>query len=105
LIVPVAAFVEAAYMVARDCGPRVEASFVRSFGPDGSFELAPLQPGDMPRIAELVEQYSDFPLGTVDASVVATAERLHAATIATIDHRHFSVVRPRHLPAFTLVPA
>jgi hypothetical protein len=43
-------------------------------------------------------------LGTVDASVVALAERLAASTIATFDHRHFGVVRPRHIPSFTLVP-
>ena len=43
-------------------------------------------------------------LGTVDASVVSAAERLRIAQIATLDHRHFSVVRPEHLPAFTLLP-
>jgi hypothetical protein len=40
----------------------------------------------------------------VDASVVVVAERLEETTIATLDHRHFSVVRPLHAEAFTLVP-
>ena len=40
----------------------------------------------------------------VDASVVAIAERLEQDTIATLDRRHFSVVRPLHVDAFTLVP-
>jgi predicted nucleic acid-binding protein len=40
----------------------------------------------------------------VDASVVALAERHHARVIATLDQRHFSLVRPRHVPAFELVP-
>ena len=31
-------------------------------------------------------------------------ERLKADTVATFDHRHFSVVRPRHLLAFKLLP-
>jgi len=48
--------------------------------------------------------YGDLPLGTVDASVVAAAERLDITTIATIDRRHFSVVRPSHVEAFTLLP-
>ena len=56
------------------------------------------------RMAELVETYGDFPLGLVDASVIAVAERLNADAVATLDHRHFSVVRPRHLPAFKLLP-
>jgi predicted nucleic acid-binding protein len=51
-----------------------------------------------------VAKYADLPLGTVDASVVAAAERLDLRTIATFDRRHFGVVRPRHLDSFELVP-
>ena len=40
----------------------------------------------------------------VDASVVALAERRGLEVIATLDQRHFRAVRPRHVPAFTLVP-
>ena len=69
-------------------------------------ELVPEQvgPADWLRIAELVTAYRDLPLGTVDASVVAACERLGARTIATLDRRHFSVVKPAHIPAFGLVP-
>jgi len=63
-----------------------------------------LHPADLERTAELVGQYRDLPLGTVDASVVAAAERLDIHTIATLDRRHFGVVRPRHVEAFELVP-
>jgi uncharacterized protein len=42
--------------------------------------------------------------GTVDASIVATAERLGIREIATVDRRHFTVVRPDHVDAFTLLP-
>ena len=56
------------------------------------------------RAAELVEQYSDLPLGTADAIVIAIAERFRAVNIATLDRRHFSVVRPSHAAAFTLLP-
>lgn len=54
-------------------------------------------------MTELVAQYADLPLGTIDASVVAIAERLEVTEIATLDRRHFSVVRPRHISAFTLL--
>jgi predicted nucleic acid-binding protein len=40
----------------------------------------------------------------VDASVVALAERHGLDTIATLDHRHFATVKPRHVAGFTLVP-
>jgi hypothetical protein len=35
---------------------------------------------------------------------VAVAERLGLDTIATLDRRHFAVVRPSHRPALDLVP-
>jgi uncharacterized protein len=47
---------------------------------------------------------ADLPLGIVDAAVVAIAERLQLTEIATLDHRHFTVVRPRHTAAFVLLP-
>jgi hypothetical protein len=59
---------------------------------------------DWLRIAELVARYRDLPLGTVDASVVSAAERLGITEIAAIDRRHFTVVRPDHVGAFTLLP-
>jgi hypothetical protein len=85
-------------------GPQAEVIFLRSFGGDG-FTVAELEDDDIPRMAELVDTYLDLPLGIVDAAVIAIAERLRLAEVATIDHRHFSVVRPRHVPAFTLLPA
>ena len=49
---------------------------------------------DWLRIAELVAHYRELPLVTVDASVVAMAERLSVTTVATLDRRHFGVVQP-----------
>jgi predicted nucleic acid-binding protein len=43
-------------------------------------------------------------LGAVDASVVATAERLGERQVMTLDRRHFSVVRPQHAEALELLP-
>lgn len=67
-----------------------------------TFEAAGL--ADLRRAADLVDTYSDLRIGTVDAIVIATAERLHSAQIATLDHRHFTIVRPSHVPAFELLP-
>jgi hypothetical protein len=55
------------------------------------------------RIAALVGRYRDLPLGTVDASVIAAAERLRTTEIATLDRRHFTVVRS-DLGELTLLP-
>jgi len=59
---------------------------------------------ELERMAELVETYADFPLGTTDAAVIAVAERLGIVEIATLDRRHFHAVRPRHASNFTLLP-
>jgi hypothetical protein len=52
----------------------------------------------------LIEQYHDLGLGVVDSSIVAVAERLGASTIATLNRRDFTVVRPMHIAAFELLP-
>ncbi|MEV6273013.1 PIN domain-containing protein [Kribbella sp. NPDC051936] len=69
----------------------------------GDFTIAECDT-ELDRIADLMHNYADLPLGLADASVVAVAEALGAREIATLDRRHFSVIRPRHLDAFTLLP-
>ena len=59
---------------------------------------------DGTRMAKLVNQYDDLPLGTTDASAIALAERLGTREVATLDRRHFTVVRPRHVEALSLLP-
>lgn len=70
----------------------------------GHFTLIESFSVDLRRVADLVKQYSNLPLGTVDASVIALAERLQITMIATLDKRDFSTVQPAHVPAFTLLP-
>jgi len=41
--------------------------------------MVPLAASDLDRMVELVEKYADFPLGLVDASVIAVAERFGRA--------------------------
>jgi predicted nucleic acid-binding protein len=94
---------EACYLLAREAGARAEAAFLGSFA-DGDMTVIDLESEDWRRGAELVLRYSDLPLGAVDASVVAIAERLGLTEIAAIDRRHFSVVRPRHVDVVTLIP-
>jgi uncharacterized protein len=91
------------YLLQSRVGPQAEVTFLRSFGDEG-FRVAELVDHDVSRMAELVETYLDLPLGIVDAAVVAIAERLQLTEIATLDRRHFAVVRPRHVEAFMLLP-
>ena len=104
LLVPSAVLGEVGYLLQSRVGPQAEVTFLQSFGGDG-FHIAELEDDDIPRMAELVETYLDLPLGMVDAAVIAIAERLQLTEVATLDHRHFTVVRPCHIRAFTLLPA
>jgi uncharacterized protein len=94
---------EVTYFIGTRLSPESEVRFLADLA-SGAFTVEPVRPGDWLRIAELVWTYRDLPLGTVDASVIATAERLGVAEFATIDRRHFLVVRPSHTPVFTLLP-
>lgn len=83
--------------------PEPELAFLRQLADGHLRSLAPI-PSDYARMADLVEQYEDLPLGGADASVVALAERMNVTRIATVDRRDFAVVRPRHVAAFDLLP-
>jgi hypothetical protein len=55
-------------------------------------------------MADLVTAYKSLPLGTTDASVIAIAERISLADVATLDRRHFTVVRPKQVDTLTMLP-
>jgi predicted nucleic acid-binding protein len=103
LVVPVSVVVETSFLIERHLGPVAEATFLSSLGPAGVI-VEQLGEDDLARMAELITTYADMPLGAVDASVVAIAERIGATTILSLDRRHLTVVRPVHTTAFALLP-
>lgn len=103
LIVPTLVVTEVAYFLHDRIGGAAERAFVSSLR-HGELVVEPVEPSDWARIEALLEQYVDLPLGIVDASIIAACERLGARTLATLDRRHFSVIRPRHCDALDLVP-
>lgn len=101
LVIPALCIAEAAYLIQKYRGPRIEARFLRSLE---SFDIQAPVAQDWSRIGELVEQYADFPLGGTDASVIALAERLQTDLVITLDRRHFGAIRPRHCERLRLLP-
>lgn len=103
LLVPILVVTEVAYFLETRLSA---ASAVRFLGDIASRGFIPAEVAeqDWLRIAELVWRYRDMELGTVDASVVALAERLNIQAVATLDRRHFAALRPAHAPAFDLLP-
>jgi predicted nucleic acid-binding protein len=100
-VVPVLCVGEAAYLIARDLGPQLEARFISGCV---HLDIRTPEAEDLARMSDIMLKYADFPVGAVDASVVALAERLETGLVATFDRRHFGAVRPRHIESCTLLP-
>jgi predicted nucleic acid-binding protein len=100
-IVPVCVLVEVEYLLRP--WPQALTALLADFG-TGAFELLDLPTRWLLRSGELIERYRDLPLGLVDATVIAATEMLGETKVATLDHRHFTVVRPTHTPALELLP-
>ncbi len=103
LVVPALVVAEVVQLIASRVGAGAEVRFLGDLA-SGTFSVDHVAAADWLRIAELVWRYRDLRLGSIDASVIAAAERLDITTVATLDHRHFGVVAPAHVQALTLLP-
>ncbi len=91
------------HLIERELGSSVERLLYDSIIA-GEIIIEHLTLEDWKRTAELFTRYESLSLGGTDASLMALAERHEQSEIATLDHRHFAVVRPKHVDAFTLLP-
>lgn len=103
LVVPALVLAELDYWCARRLDPAAWHVFLDDLLA-GVYRLEAPTTADIARCRELQERYADLTLGVVDASIVALAERLGEANIATLDQRHFRTVRPSHVTAFDIRP-
>ncbi|WP_308283259.1 type II toxin-antitoxin system VapC family toxin [Pseudonocardia nigra] len=103
IVLPAPVVAEVGYLLNRKAGASAESAFLRSLAA-GDFRVVELTTDDYVYMAALVDTYADLLLGTTDAAVVALAERLDVDEVATLDRRHFTVVRTRRGTAFTLLP-
>jgi hypothetical protein len=103
-IVPAPVLVELDYLASRQ-RDRFAVTAMLDEIHRGAYEVEDLAPADYRRVRELLDTYADLRVGFVDAAVLAVTERLREPKLATLDHRHFSVMRPRHVDALELLPA
>ena len=98
---------EVCWMAASRIGATAEANVIEAVAA-GELRQVTITDDELRRIAELLHQYADLHggqgLSLADASVVAVAEHRGVREIATLDVTDFSLVRPRHVPHFTLLP-
>lgn len=103
ILVPLVTLPEIGYLVEERHGP-VRAAAVMTRLVHDDWPIIGLEPSDLERAADLMTRYADAAIGFVDAGVVALAERLGIRRVYTLDHRDFSLVRPRHVEAFDIAP-
>lgn len=104
LVIPGPVLVEVDYWI----GQRLHAGVLIALLADieaGAYVVADLVAQDYARVRELCDRYADADIGFVDAAVLAIVERLGESKLATLDRRHFGLLRPRHRDSIDLLPA
>jgi len=100
-VLPWAVLPEVDYLLGAHLGSRAQDAFLSDLG-RGEWVVDWGGEADLRRANEIATRYRSLRLGLVDAAVIASAERLRATAIATLDLRHFGVVtirgRPRLIP-------
>jgi predicted nucleic acid-binding protein len=100
-IVPWAVLPEIDYLVATHLGAKAQEAFLADLA-DGLFSIEWGRDEDLTAAKRIWTRYRALKIGLVDAVVIATAERLNAEAIVTLDLRHFAAVsirgNPRLLP-------
>jgi predicted nucleic acid-binding protein len=70
----------------------------------GAYLVEDLTIGDYVGAGQICERNVDYDVGFVEAAVLAIVERLNEPKPATLDHRHFGILHPRHVDTPRLVP-
>lgn len=104
LVIPAPVLVEVDYWIEQRLHAGVLVSLIDDVS-GGSYDVEELSPSDYVRVRGLCDQYADWNSGFVDAAVMAVVERLGEPKLATLDHRHFAMMRPRHVEALELLPS
>lgn len=104
LVIPAPVLVEVDYWIGQRMTPGVLVALLADIE-SGAYRVANLEPADYTRVRELCDRYADADIGFVDAAVLALVERLNEPKLATLDRRHFSLLRPRHRASIDLLPA
>jgi len=103
LVLPVTVLPEATYLIARHISHRAMRRFVDQLR-DPQWNIENLSSSDLHRAVQVLAQYEDAALDFTDATIVAIAERLNVSIVLTLDRRDFSIVRPKHVDYFTVLP-
>jgi predicted nucleic acid-binding protein len=103
LVVSPYVLAELDYLVATRVGVEAELAVLRELA-SSAWELSTFGRNDVDSAVVIIAKHADQAVGLADASLVVLAKRYDTKTIATLDRRHFSTLRPLDGGRFTLVP-
>jgi uncharacterized protein len=92
ILVPQPILAEVDYLGTKYFGARAMRVFLEDVL-SGAYSFVTSDEDDLRRAVEIMSQYPDVPLGVVDSSVMAMAERLHCRRVLTLDRKHFGLVK------------
>ena len=103
LVVSPYVIAEVDYLIGTRLGVAAEIAALRELA-GGAWDLATIDSVDLARTVPIIERYADHAIGVADASNVVLADRYRTTTVATLDRRHFSVLRPLSGGYFAILP-
>lgn len=103
LVIPAPVLVEVDYWIHMRLHPGVLTALLDDVIA-GAYLVEDLEMEDHRRARQICDRYGEDDVGFVDAAILAVVERLGEPKLATLDHRHFTFLQPRHVDALELLP-
>lgn len=103
LVVPAPVVGDAFALMQARCGHEAAVAFLTEVT-DGTLTVVDPDVDDYRRCLAVMDEFSHLSLGLVEASVIATAERLGTDRIASLNGRDFYAVRLAHASSVVLLP-
>ncbi len=103
ILIPATILPEVDYLTHKYLGEAVAKAFLQDLT-NGAFDFLTIDVIDLQQALRVMERYQGVPLGLVDASLVALAERYQIQRILTLDRRHFSLIQPETMAYLELLP-
>ncbi len=91
------------YLVATRHGVNEELAVLDELS-GGAWDLPAFDEEGLRRSREVISRYRDQAIGVADASIVVLAERYRTRRIASLDHRHFDILRSLDGSYFEVLP-
>ena len=104
LLIPVLVLGELDYWVRKFASADAWLTFCQDIR-EGAYTIYQLDSQLLLAAAQVEARFADLGVGLVDASVVVTCESIGETRVATLDRRHFSVLRTSDGKALDILPA